>query len=69
LAYSIQKKKSGFYNLFEFKAEGHVINELEIEYRRDERLMRFLTIKLEKYATEYAEKRRKKLSNAKKEEA
>ena len=69
LAYPIQKKKSGFYHLMEFQADGHVISELEVEYRRDERLMRFLTIKLEKYALEYAGKRRKKLSNAKKEEA
>jgi len=69
LAYPIQKKKSGFYHLMEFKVDGQMISELEVEYRRDERLMRFLTIKLEKHAIAYAEKRRKKLSNAKKEEA
>ncbi len=69
LAYPIQKKKSGFYHLMEFQVDGSAINDLEVEYRRDERLMRFLTIKLEKYAIEYADKRRKKLSNAKTEEA
>ena len=67
LAYSIQKKNSGFYCLFEFKAEPEVINTLETGFRRDEKVIRFMTVKLDKYAIQYAEKRRNKLS--KKEEA
>ena len=58
LAYSIDKKSTGFYELIEFKAAPETIKKLEIAYRRDERVLRFLTVKMEKYAAEYAEKRR-----------
>jgi small subunit ribosomal protein S6 len=58
LAYPIQKKSTGFYYLIEFSAEGSLIATLETEYRRDERIIRFLTFKMEKYAIEYAEKKR-----------
>lgn len=68
LAYPIQKKSTGFYYLIEFQAEGEFINKLETEYRRDERVMRFLTFKMDKYAVEYANKKRS-LKQAKKEEA
>ncbi|MGB5609384.1 30S ribosomal protein S6, partial [Eudoraea sp.] len=61
LAYPIQNKKSGFYHLFEFKAPGEVITPYEQEFRRDERIMRFLTVKLDKHAIEWAEKRRTRL--------
>ena len=60
LAYPIQHKKSGFYHLFEFKAPGEAIGPLEVEFRRDERMMRYLTVKLDKHAVEWAEKRRKR---------
>ena len=59
LAYPIQKKSTGFYHLIEFKAEGELIERLETEYRRDERIIRFLTMKMNKYAVLYAEKRRR----------
>ena len=65
LAYPIQKKTTGFYNLFEFKADPNFIAKLETAYRRDERLLRFLTFKMEKYAVKYSETRR---NAAKKEE-
>ena len=59
LAYAIQHKKSGFYHLFEYTLEsGEAINRLELSFRRDERVMRYLTVKLDKYAVEWAEKRR-----------
>ena len=67
MAYAIQKKSTGFYCLVEFKAEPSVIKTLETAFRRDEKVIRFQTVKLDKYAVEYAEKRRNKL--AKKEEA
>ncbi len=67
MAYAIQKKSTGFYCLLEFKAEPEVINTLETGYRRDERVIRFMTVKLDKYAAQYAEKRRNKLG--KKQEA
>ena len=56
--YQIQKKSTGFYQLFEFKAEPHVVSELELQYRRDERIIRYLTVTLDKDAIAYAEKRR-----------
>ena len=67
MAYAIQKKSTGFYCLIEFKAEPEVIKSLETSYRRDEKVIRFMTVKLDKYAAQYAEKRRNKLG--KKEEA
>ena len=67
MAYAIQKKSTGFYCLVEFKAEPSVIKALETAFRRDEKVIRFQTVKLDKYAVEYAEKRRAKLG--KKEEA
>lgn len=62
MAYPIQKKSTGFYEFIEFKAEPEAIAKLEIAYRRDERVIRYLTVKNEKYAAEYAAKRRNKLN-------
>ena len=59
LAYPIQKKSTGFYCLFEFEADPTIVKPLETAHRRDERVIRFLTFHLDKYAVEYAEKRRK----------
>ena len=61
LAYPIQNKKSGFYHLFEYKVLGEAIGPLEVEFRRDERFMRYLTVKLDKHAISWAERRRDKL--------
>ena len=61
LAYPIQKKTTGFYHLVEFKAEASFIEKLETEYRRDERIIRFLSFRLDKHAVEYSEKRRNKV--------
>ncbi len=58
LAYPIQKKSTGFYYLIEFKADPQIISQLELQYRRDERIIRFLTFALDKHAIAYAEKRR-----------
>ena len=58
LAYPIQKKTTGFYYLIEFKADTQVVARLETQYRRDERIMRFLTFAMDKHAIAYAEKRR-----------
>ncbi|MBR1882690.1 MAG: 30S ribosomal protein S6 [Muribaculaceae bacterium] len=64
LAYPIQKKTTGFYNLLEFEAEPTIAAKLETAYRRDERVIRFLTFHLDKYAAEYAVKRRNKKAAA-----
>ena len=58
LAYPIQHKSTGFYTLIEFDAEPTVVKILEIAFRREEKVIRFLTFRLDKYAAEYAAKRR-----------
>ena len=63
LAYPIQKKTTGFYCLLEFKGEPTIVKKLDIAFRRDERVIRFLTFRLDKYAQEYAEKRRNLRAN------
>lgn len=60
LAYPIQKKSTGFYHLFEFECEGSLIADLELAFRRDERVIRFLTVKMDKHAIAYAERKRGK---------
>ena len=62
LKYAIQKKKTGFYYLIEFQADGQMINDFEIEFKREDRVIRWQTVKLEKFALAYADRRRKKLS-------
>ncbi len=58
LAYPINKKSTGFYQLIEFKADSTVVDVLETQFRRDERVIRFLTFRQDKFAAEYAAKRR-----------
>ena len=67
LAYPIQKKSTGFYYLIEFKAEGDAIQKLETEYRRDERIIRFLTFKMDRYSVEYSIKKKSKKATKKEE--
>jgi small subunit ribosomal protein S6 len=58
-AYPIKKKNTGFYHLFEYKAASDVIQRLETEFNRDEKILRYLSVVLDKYAVEYNEKKRK----------
>lgn len=73
MAYAIDKKTTGFYVLVEFKADPTIIRKFELEFRRDEKVMRFLTTVMEKHGIAYAERRRKgefnKKSEAKEEQA
>ena len=62
LAYPIQKKTTGFYHLIEFQAEPAFIANLETQYKRDERIIRFQTVSMDKDAIAYAERRRAKMS-------
>ena len=66
LAYAIQKKSTGFYCLLEFKGEPTIVKTLATGFRRDEKVIRYQTVRLDKYAVQYAEKRRNKY--AKKEQ-
>jgi small subunit ribosomal protein S6 len=68
LAYPINKKSSGIYYCIEFSTpSGSVISKVELALRRDERIMRFLTVKLDKYGVKYNEDRKSgKISSYKK---
>jgi small subunit ribosomal protein S6 len=59
LAYPIQKKSTGFFHLFEFIADPSVIAKVETDFRRDEKIIRFMTVKLDKYAIAYSTKRKR----------
>jgi len=66
LAYPIQNKRNGFYHLIEFKTENHeLVAALELMYKRDERIIRYLTVKLDKHGIDWAEKRRQKIKTEK----
>ena len=69
LAYPIQKKSTGFYQVLEFKTPGDAIAKLEVQFKRDERILRFLTVKLDKHAVAYNEKKRRLKKEKKEEEA
>ena len=69
LAYPIQKKSTGFYHLIEFKADASIIREWEVTFKRDERILRFLTVVLDKHMLAYNEKKRNKAKAAKEEKA
>ncbi len=68
LAYPIQKKSTGFYFLLEFEAAGSIISKLELNFKRDERIIRFLTVKMDDNHIEWAETRRSKIKEKKKEQ-
>jgi small subunit ribosomal protein S6 len=69
LAYPIQKKSTGFYQLFEYKGDNTIVASLETEFRRDEKVLRFLTVACDKDAIAFNERRRKgEFNKAKKEE-
>ena len=59
LAYPIQKKTTGIYHILEYKVPGEVNDQMEVIFGRDDAVMRHLTIRLDKYAVEYNEKRRR----------
>ena len=64
LAYPIQKKSTGFYQLFQFETDGDFIAKWELTFKRDEKVMRFLTVKLDKHAVDYAKVRIEKIKTS-----
>ncbi|WP_303741381.1 30S ribosomal protein S6 [uncultured Duncaniella sp.] len=62
LAYPIQKKSTGFYSFVEFDGDSTIVKKIETAFRRDERVLRFLVFRNDKYAAQYAEKRRSRKS-------
>ncbi|TVR37814.1 MAG: 30S ribosomal protein S6 [Bacteroidia bacterium] len=69
MAYPIQKKSTGFYHLIEFKADTQLVKALELEMKRDEKVIRFLTVSLDKHAVAYNEKKRREKDAVKETEA
>ena len=59
LAYPLNKRNSGIYYSIEFQTEnGEAVAPLELALRRDERIMRYLTIALDKFGVKYNEDKR-----------
>jgi len=59
LAYPLNKRNSGIYFSVEFMSEnGEAISPIELALRRDERIMRYLTIALDKFGAKYNEDKR-----------
>ena len=58
LRYPIQKKTTGIYHLVEFKGPAKAVDTLEIAFRRDESVFRYLTVRLDKYAVKYNDDKR-----------
>ena len=69
LAYQIQKKSTGFYFLLQIEGEGSLVSDMELAFKRDERIMRFLTVKMDKHHMAWAEKRRGRMKGSKTETA
>lgn len=68
LAYPIDKKSTGFYYIFEYKADPEFISKFELAFRREERIMRYLTTVLDKHAVIYNQRKRNGEFNQNKKE-
>ena len=68
LAYPIQKKSTGYYHCIEFNGSGELITGMELALKRDEKIMRFLTVKMDTHAVAWSIKRRKLAKEGKKKE-
>jgi len=66
LAYPIQKKNTGFYHIYEYRSTTSFISNFELAFRRDERIMRFLTSSLDKHALVFNQRKRNGEFNQKK---
>jgi small subunit ribosomal protein S6 len=58
-AYPIKKKSTGYYHLYEYRATPELVAKIETEFNRDEKILRYISVSLDKYAVEYNEKKRK----------
>ncbi len=57
LAYEVMKEKKGIYVLLRFSGKGDLIIELERNYRIDDNVIKFLTVKLDKKGLEMLKKK------------
>lgn len=58
MAYPISKKNSAFYHLFEFTANDQFVSKWELTLKRDERVLRYMTVTLDKHSIAYNQRRR-----------
>ena len=68
LAYPIQKKTTGFYHIYEYRASSEFVSKFELAFRRDERIMRYLSTALDKHAVVYNTRKRNGEFNQKKDQ-
>jgi len=61
MAYQINGKSNGIYFVTEFTSETDLVAKFEVELKRDETILRFMTIKLDKFAMDYNDRKRKGL--------
>ena len=59
LAYPIKNRNTGIFSCIEFEVpNGVIVDEMELKMRRDEHILRFLSVKLDKYGVKYNEDKR-----------
>lgn len=58
LAYPINRKTNGYYAYVEFNAYADLIEQMERNFRYDDQVMRYLSVKLERHALAFNQKRR-----------
>lgn len=68
MAYPIQKKTTGIYNIMEWAGPTDTVAKLEGQFKIDENLLRFMTIRLDKYSIDYNDRKRKGLIGRKKKD-
>jgi small subunit ribosomal protein S6 len=74
LAYPIEKRKEGFYVLFDFGGESKIVSEIERNFKIDDKVVRFQTVKIadsisqEEIEKELAESKRKAEEEARRRE-
>lgn len=70
LAYAINRRSSGVYYCIEFSClSADWLGKFELNLKRDERLLRFLTVRLDKYGIKYNDdKRNGRVGKRRKEE-
>lgn len=60
LAYEIRRKQYGYFVYLLFKSEGALIKSIEHELKMNESILRFLTVKLDKPALKFVERKLRK---------
>lgn len=59
LAYPIKKKTTGIYFVIEYKAPAEAVSKVETQFNRNEQVLRYLTIRLDKFSLDYNERKRR----------